>query len=209
MRHRALLLTAYSEGLAQHALLMARDIYGREHPDFPFQRDYLACVSQIQQSAVNSYWSFAIFPDGSKEFWPDSDESDKRRAEFIAWIKAQAYEDGSSPYAWAEVQYGDEEQDNRLLDSDCGPQVACLANDFVATRQVKAPTDFALEYRAYLAALSLAASEEDVERRDDRVRSLYVDWHNRHAVRMEDPDHVKQSGMKLRTWNAIARAGVW
>ena len=58
---------------------------------------------------MNSYLSFFIPPDGSKEGWPDSDLGDERRARFIAWLHDQEFEDGGSCLAWAEVQYGDED----------------------------------------------------------------------------------------------------
>jgi hypothetical protein len=59
---------------------------------------------------INGYWSFAVFPDGSKEGWEASTEGDTGRAAFIAWLDAQRYSDGSSPFNWVEVQYGDDEE---------------------------------------------------------------------------------------------------
>jgi hypothetical protein len=47
-------------------------------------------------------------PDGSKEGWDTSDEGDNARDEMVQWLRAQAYNDGSSPFSWVEVQYGDE-----------------------------------------------------------------------------------------------------
>ena len=42
----------------------------------------LAPVSAIYRTSLNGYSSFAIFTDGSKEGWPDSDAGDKARAVF-------------------------------------------------------------------------------------------------------------------------------
>jgi len=64
-------------------------------------------VSPLSAKAINGYQSFCVFPDGSKEGWSDSAEGDAHRDGFIAWLKAQAYSDGSSPLAWAEVNYGE------------------------------------------------------------------------------------------------------
>ncbi|MGI9410256.1 MAG: hypothetical protein ACR2OV_09295, partial [Hyphomicrobiaceae bacterium] len=66
-------------------------------------------VSEVLRSIVNGYRTFLIPPDGSKEGWAESEEEDERRNSFVAWLEAQCYEDGSSPLAWAEVQYGDEQ----------------------------------------------------------------------------------------------------
>lgn len=73
-----------------------------------------AVVSPLLLSEVNGYHSFFVPPDGSKEGWPDSDAGDARRSRFIAWLAASVgYLD------WAEVQYGDEEGQTRIVaDSD-------------------------------------------------------------------------------------------
>ena len=46
-------------------------------------------VSELIQSTVNCYESFFIAPDGSKEYWKDSDEYDEIRNEFIKWLRKQ------------------------------------------------------------------------------------------------------------------------
>ncbi len=40
-------------------------------------------MSELSSSALNSYWSFAVFPDGSKEGWSDSDKGDERRRNIV------------------------------------------------------------------------------------------------------------------------------
>jgi hypothetical protein len=42
-----------------------------------------ACVSEISPIATNHFYSFAVFPDGSKEGWPASDEGDERRRNIV------------------------------------------------------------------------------------------------------------------------------
>jgi hypothetical protein len=78
--------------------------------------------TEVRTSGVNSYDTFLIPPDGSKEGWPASAEGDARRAAFIAWVRDQVYADGSNPIAYAEVQYGDDEHEAKLVrssDDDC------------------------------------------------------------------------------------------
>lgn len=77
--------------------------------------DTEAKISDVSEQVVNGHRSFAIFPDGSKEGWDTSDAGDDAREEFVAWLRDQAYEDGSSPLSWVEVQYGDDEGDTRVL----------------------------------------------------------------------------------------------
>lgn len=54
-------------------------------------------------------------PDGSKEGWEHSDVGDKARDSYTDWLKAQAYEDGSSPLQWVEVQYGDDNGETKII----------------------------------------------------------------------------------------------
>jgi len=75
-------------------------------------------VTEITPEAMNRRRSFMVAPDGSKEGWDLSDRGDACRDLFVAWLERQAYDDGSSALDWAEVQYGDENLDNRLLRSD-------------------------------------------------------------------------------------------
>jgi len=65
-------------------------------------------VSEVVESPTNSRFSFAVFPDGSKEGWEQSNVGDAQRANLIKWLDRQRYEDGSSPFDWVEVQYGDD-----------------------------------------------------------------------------------------------------
>ncbi len=69
--------------------------------------------SPIMFASVNDVRSFFCPPDGSKEGWPESDNGDESRNAFVLWLKAQEYEDGSSPVKWIEVQYGDDGGEQR------------------------------------------------------------------------------------------------
>jgi hypothetical protein len=87
---------------------------------------YVFGVSQISymvKSRVNGYTSFLVSPDGSKEGWAESEEGDNRRATFIEWLRSKRYEDGSSPYSWAEVLYGDDDQQAAIVAHDADGHV--------------------------------------------------------------------------------------
>ncbi len=95
-RHHAIIVTGWSdEGKSiELAHAKAKEIFGDS-------------VTEILPKATNSYRTFFIGPDGSKEWWPESDAGDKRREEFKAWV-AENYK------LWleaAEVQYHDEENE--------------------------------------------------------------------------------------------------
>ncbi len=92
MRHHAIVVTSFVPGRVRLARKAAKG---------------LGCVSsKVTYSGLNGCESLFVAPDGSKEDWPESDTGDARRASFIAWLNSQRYDDGSSPYAWVEVQYG-------------------------------------------------------------------------------------------------------
>jgi hypothetical protein len=65
----------------------------------------------ICDSKINGYRTFMVPPDGSKEGWRESEDSDNRRDTFLEWL--EEHQDGW--LSWAEVQYGDEAGDQRVL----------------------------------------------------------------------------------------------
>ena len=74
-------------------------------------------VSPIIISPINGVGSFFVAPDGSNEGWEESDVGDAQRAEFITYLRSEYYEDGSSVVKWAEVQYGDDENEAKVVQS--------------------------------------------------------------------------------------------
>lgn len=66
-------------------------------------------VSGIVPGTVNSYTSFMVAPDGSKEGWAESDEANTARETLLAWMDGKAYEDGSNSLEYVAVRFGDEE----------------------------------------------------------------------------------------------------
>lgn len=110
VRHHGILVTAWNEDHLKIAHQKATDIFKQ-------------LVSDIRESHINGYDSFAIFysfavvPDGSNEWWPDSNAGDANRAAFLAWLRKQESEERY--YDWVEVQYGDDGGETRIIsDSD-------------------------------------------------------------------------------------------
>lgn len=104
IRHHTILVTSYDRERVVQAHEKAVEIFG-------------PIVSELRESIINGYHSFAIiiFPDGSTEGWQPSDHGDKGRDLYRSWLKSQVFEDGSSPFDWVELQYGDDNGDTRIL----------------------------------------------------------------------------------------------
>lgn len=58
-------------------------------------------------SCVNSKTTIILGPDGSKKGWADAEAGEVLRDRFIEFLKTFDYEDGSSPWSWVEVGYGE------------------------------------------------------------------------------------------------------
>lgn len=58
------------------------------------------------RSEVNGYYTTLICPSGSKTGCDSDTRHKERLAEFTGWLRAQRYEDDSSPFEWAMVYYG-------------------------------------------------------------------------------------------------------
>lgn len=101
MRHHAIVVTSSlpDQIEAAHAFAVALGV----------------AVSPLIKSPVNGCQSFLVAPDGSKEGWAESEAGDDRRDKFICWLDEQRYGDGSTSLAWVAVQYGDDEDDTRVI----------------------------------------------------------------------------------------------
>jgi hypothetical protein len=100
MRYHAIVVTSSST----EAHEKAEEIFGE-------------LVSPIVYSVTNGYNSFFVAPDGSKEGWETSDNYDDKRKEFIEWLRSQAYEDGSNSMKYIEVQFGDDNNEDQIINS--------------------------------------------------------------------------------------------
>jgi hypothetical protein len=105
-RHHAIVVTSFDSKLLKKAHKVAADTFSGVAP-----------VTEITTDGVNGFCSFLVAPDGSKEGWDASDAGDSARAEFVAWMRAQAYDDGSTALDYAEVQYGDDNNEAELIDA--------------------------------------------------------------------------------------------
>ena len=95
MRHHAIVVTTWSEPHLIEAHAKASELL----PDL---------VSPIIDGIMNGYRSFFVAPDGSKEFWKDSNDCDAGRAAFVAWLKERDGPD-LGYLKWCEVFFGDDD----------------------------------------------------------------------------------------------------
>lgn len=105
IRHHAILITCFNKPSIEAAHEQALSIFKEEH--------WADMVSPIVEAPVNGYMSFAIFPDGSKEGWNDSDKGDSYRVAFIEWLRQPQ---DRYFWDWALVQYGDDEEQTIIVD---------------------------------------------------------------------------------------------
>ena len=72
---------------------------------------------QSPKTIVNGYHTTIMIPDGSKEAWPESDQGDDFRKQFIERLELDNYDDESSPWAYVEVGFGVYGQ--KMLQGNC------------------------------------------------------------------------------------------
>lgn len=92
----------------------ALEIFGR-FSALEFSEGMGQLVGEVTRGVTNDVRSFMVAWDGSKEGWGPSELGDVARAYFVQWLRDQAYEDGSSPLWWCEVQYGGDDRVARVL----------------------------------------------------------------------------------------------
>lgn len=114
MVHHSLIVSSWNFDLITEAHERAIAIYSAAK-DPLLGETYEGLVSAVTPPAMNGEMSFFIAPDGSKEGWPESALSDRARSEFITFLRSKVYEDGSTSLKWVEVQFADENDDNRIL----------------------------------------------------------------------------------------------
>lgn len=116
MRHHAILVTTYDFEKVGLAYGQAVKVFQSDSVSLDSTKITPAdMVTPILQSPVNGYYTFAIFPDGSKEGWSESEAGNAMRATFLRYLDGQRYADGSSPLKWAEVQYGDDNHETLIV----------------------------------------------------------------------------------------------
>jgi hypothetical protein len=101
-----------------HAIVISS---GMEDPAHEARAEALRVGCQATEIVVserNAVYTFLIPPDGGYEGLGPSWDGDQRRDAVVEWLDSRNAELGElAPYTWCEVQYGDDEDDNRLLRS--------------------------------------------------------------------------------------------
>lgn len=69
------------------------------------------------QLTVNGYRTIMICPDGSKEYWPQSNDGDEKRKQFREYLHKQRYSDNSSHLEWFEAAYGSDNDGVDVIDN--------------------------------------------------------------------------------------------
>jgi hypothetical protein len=105
-RHHAIIVTTWDKATIKEVHKTAKRL-------FPSQM-----VSDVLRGTINGYYTVFVGPDGSKEGWPESDKGNARRAHFIEHLHTLFLA------AWVEVQYCDEEGDEKITRSSM-KEVAC------------------------------------------------------------------------------------
>ena len=75
MRHHGIMITSFQK----HSI---EDAHNWAMEDF----EGVAPVSHLESTECNGYWYFAVFPDGSKEGWAESERGDNAREKFTSII---------------------------------------------------------------------------------------------------------------------------
>lgn len=96
INHNAIIATTWDLKLFEKAQQLAKTLPDRAQALFLWG-----------QEVTNGYRSFVFAPDGSKEGWDESDDMDAVRSKIVEFFSRDAYEDGSSSWAWVEVGYGE------------------------------------------------------------------------------------------------------
>lgn len=99
-RHHAIVITTFDKTLIEQALEQAEILCDQ--------------CSPIMAAPLNGWNTILVPPDGSKEGWEESDLGDAGRAKLIEWLDSKRYDDGSSPFSWVEVQYGDDDRETKV-----------------------------------------------------------------------------------------------
>jgi len=73
-------------------------------------------VSDILGPFTDGSRSFFVAPDGSKEWWDESNHNDELRNKLKEYMRTHRYDDGSGPLSWAEVQFNDDERETKIID---------------------------------------------------------------------------------------------
>lgn len=102
--------------MRHHAVVVTSFVKEEVEACHRFAKGLDCTVSEISAGGINGFTSFCVFPDGSKEGWPESKAGDYQRNKLVEYIETFAdEEDGSNCVSWVEVQFGDGNEDNKII----------------------------------------------------------------------------------------------
>lgn len=130
MRHHAIIVSGWQDEAVLAAHEKAQALLD-EHDDEGGTEGFDSLVTPIVRGLTNGYSSFAILPDGSKEWWSTSDAVERARADFLRWLR-----DADGYLKWVEVQFGDDDGVNRITahSDDDGDDPYAPESDEIAER---------------------------------------------------------------------------
>ena len=115
-RHHAIIVTADASNVVVNGGVSEKEKFSNLHGEIADlaanARDMTHYVSEITPVSTNSYASFFIAPDGSKEGWTTSDNGDVFRDAVIGVLNERIA--SGLWVSYVEVQYCDDEGDNRI-----------------------------------------------------------------------------------------------
>ncbi len=115
IRHKALIVTGsdYNDSDYNDAVSKCQHFAEKQYENTDVPKGVVTPI----YSGVNGYTSFAILPDGSKEWWDTSNDSDECVREIIKKIESYRDEDGEPSIHYAYVQLYDDNGVVELLES--------------------------------------------------------------------------------------------
>jgi len=102
IKHHTIVVTSFSDELIKESHEKAKSIHGE-------------LVSELVLSTSNSWTSFFVAPDGSKEGWPASDTGDSKRHEFIDYLDSLNHSDGRGSISYCELFFGEDNGYSQIL----------------------------------------------------------------------------------------------
>lgn len=115
IKHHAIIVVSWDDKLLKKVHAKAKKIFKEKFAQDELVRNGEKLVSPIIDSIINSYQSFFIAPDGSKEGYNTSTLGNDARDEFIKYIKSLAYSDGSNAVNYTEVFFGEDNNESKVL----------------------------------------------------------------------------------------------
>ena len=109
-KHNIITITSFSEDDLNKAIIGADLVFSK------------GMITKPLMSPTNGFYTFMIGPDGSKEGWPESDEGDAQRKQYLNWLREKnlmihachiSFDDNPETGALVEdyIRYGEQDDD--------------------------------------------------------------------------------------------------